>query len=146
MSGALVDSPMRIVVNRIPFAGLREHASYDPASLDLGRSDICVEEPIHVSAFITKTEDELVVQAQIRGVLQIICARCLEPFACPVSTDATLSYEVKPTDVVDITEDVRQELLLTYPMAPLCRPNCHGLCRVCGQNLNVNACVHNLVR
>ena len=146
MPGTHTETLMKIVVNRVPFEGLRETATYDPAALDLVRPDIRVDEPIHVSAFIAKAEDELVVQAQIRGVLQITCARCLEPFAQPVATDATLSYGVKPTDVVDITEDVRQEILLTYPMAPTCRPDCQGLYRICGQNLNVSACLHNPVR
>ena len=48
----------------------------------------------------------------------------------------------KERDVVDITDDVRQEIMLAYPMIPVCRPDCKGLCSVCGQNLNAGPCQH----
>jgi len=133
---------MKIHVNRIPFEGLHEEAAYDPKTLDLERFDVHLEEPITVSSFITRADQEIVVLAQIRGVLRLCCARCLEVFHSPLQTSATLSYQVKPTDVVDITEDIRQEIILTFPMIPVCRPACRGLCRLCGQNLNVAPCQH----
>jgi uncharacterized metal-binding protein YceD (DUF177 family) len=62
-----------------------------------------------------------------------------------VTPDATFSYSVQPTDVVDITEDVRQEIILAYPMIPLCDPACKGLCRSCGANLNRVSCGHHAI-
>jgi uncharacterized protein len=49
---------------------------------------------------------------------------------------------VAPTDVVDITDDIRQEIILAYPMIPICQQNCKGLCPVCGQNLNQEILPH----
>ena len=133
---------MKIHVNRIPDEGLREEVTYDPSQLDAERDDVRVEGPVAVSSFIVKTEGEMVVQADIRAHAQMSCARCLEPFAVPLQAAATLSYAVALTDVVDITEDIRQELMLTYPMVPLCGPDCRGLCPTCGQNLNLGMCEH----
>jgi len=133
---------MKIHVNRIPFEGLREEAAYDPKTLDMERFDIHVEEPVTVSSFITKADKEIVVHAQIRCVLRLCCARCLGFFDSPLQTAAMLSYETKPTDVVDITEDIRQEIILAYPMIPVCQQACKGLCPSCGQNLNVTLCQH----
>ena len=133
---------MKIHVNRIPFEGLHEDMTYDPSALDLERNDLKLQEPIALSAFITKAEDALVVQADIACRLHLSCARCLEAFEAPLQTSATLSYHVHPTDVVDITEDIRQELILAYPMIPLCRRTCKGLCPACGQNLNLQTCPH----
>ena len=133
---------MKIHVNRIPDEGLREEVTYDPAALDVERDDLRVEAPIAVSSFILKTAGEMVVQADIRAHAQMSCARCLEPFEVPLQTAATLSYTVAPTDVVDITEDIRQELMLAYPMVPMCRQDCRGLCTACGQNLNQGTCEH----
>ncbi|MBI4323439.1 MAG: DUF177 domain-containing protein [Candidatus Omnitrophica bacterium] len=133
---------MKIYVNRIPAEGLHEEAAYDPKVLDVERFDLRLEEPIAVSSVITKAENAILVQAQIRGRLRFSCARCLEPFALPLETAATLSYQVRPSDVVDITEDIRQEIILAYPMIPVCRPACKGLCPACGQNLNAGSCVH----
>lgn len=139
---ALDPSPMKIHVNRIPFEGLREQASYDPTALDLDRFDVHLQPPIDVSSFISKADNEVVVQAAIRCAVQLSCARCLEPFDSTLETDATLSYAAQPTDVLDITEDIRQEIILAYPMIPVCRESCKGLCPTCGQNLNLAACPH----
>ena len=133
---------MKIYVNRIPEEGVREEVSYDPSSLDAQRDDVRLDAPVTVSSFVVKTEGELVVQAEIRARAQMSCARCLELFDTPLQAEATLSYPVAPTDVIDITEDIRQELMLAYPMVPVCRSECRGLCATCGQNLNVGMCEH----
>lgn len=133
---------MKIYVNRIPSEGLHEEAAYDPAALDLDRSDLHIGQPITVSASISKAEQAILVQADVQGMMEVTCARCLEPFDVPLRTRPTLSYEVRPNEIVDITNDIRQEIILAYPMIPVCRPDCKGLCPVCGQNLNEAACPH----
>ena len=138
----LEDSAMKIHVNRVPEEGLREHAAYDPAILDMDRSDIRLTEPFEIDAFIAKADRELVVNVDIRCPMRLMCARCLEEFGQVMTADALFSYKVQPTGVVDITDDVRQEIILGYPMVPICRPDCKGLCSQCGQNLNVGACSH----
>jgi uncharacterized protein len=131
---------MKIHVNRIPYEGLREEASYDPKTLEMGRFDVFLEKPSVVSSFITKADQEMVVQAKIQCVLRLCCARCLDAFDWPLDASAMLNYQVAPTDVVDITEDIRQEIIVAYPMIPICQPDCKGLCGRCGQNLNQGAC------
>ena len=133
---------MKIVVNRVPAEGMTEQFAYDPAALDLTRFDLRHQDPIAVSAFIVRTEGDLVVRAQISGRIELTCARCLTPFERPLSTSMILTFDVQPTDVIDITDDVRQEVILAYPMIPVCRDDCKGLCPVCGQNLNNQACEH----
>ena len=136
---------MKIQVSRVPEEGLREHATYDTSTLDMDRDDIHLTEPFEVDAFVLKTGEELVVTADIRCPLRLLCARCLEAFPSSVQTNAIFSYQVRPADIVDITDDVRQEIILGYPMIPICRPDCRGLCRVCGQNLNAAACSHQAI-
>ena len=131
---------MKIHVSRVPFEGLREEASYDPSEMDLDRFDAHPANPIALSCFVAKADRELVVQATLRYQLEMCCSRCLETFASPVVTKSTFSYKVTPTDVVDITDDLRQEIILSYPMIPICRSSCRGLCPRCGQNRNLGAC------
>ena len=133
---------MKVHVNRVPDEGLRDHASYDPKTLDMERFDIHLEAPFTIDAFITKADRELVVRADITCPLRLSCARCLENFASTIHTDAIFTYKVQPSDVIDMTEDVRQEIILAYPMIPMCDPRCKGLCSVCGQNLNHAVCAH----
>jgi uncharacterized protein len=41
---------------------------------------------------------------------------------------------------VDITEPIRQVLILAVPLKPLCAETCRGLCASCGANLNETGC------
>ena len=133
---------MKIQVSRVPAEGLKEQATYEPSLLDMERDDIHIDGAFEVDAFITKVDEELVVDVDIHCPLRLTCARCLEEFRHEARADTIFSYTVGPTDVVDITEDVRQEVILTYPMIPVCQPECKGLCHVCGRNLNVDPCSH----
>ena len=133
---------MKIHVSQVPEDGLLEHVRYDPAPLDMDRQDVRLRDPFEVDAAIRRVDEELLVDVDITAPAELTCARCLTDFRQTLEADALFSYTVRPTDVVDITEDVRQELVLAYPMIPLCRPDCQGLCPVCGQNLNERRCTH----
>lgn len=50
---------------------------------------------------------------------------------------------VLPEDAnVDLDPLVREYLLLEVPIAPVCKPDCKGLCPVCGEDLNAGLCEH----
>lgn len=92
----------------------------------------------------------------IRLTVLIPCARCLEE----VQTDLPLAFEreidMKLTDEerlsaldesdflngynLDVDKLVYGEALLNWPTRVLCKEDCKGLCRVCGQNLNRGTC------
>jgi uncharacterized protein len=74
------------------------------------------------------------------------CMRCLEPAAPVFEVDAreiSQPGEVDELDspyiaggALDLTGWARDALALALPAALLCRPDCAGLCPVCGENLN----------
>ena len=136
---------MKIHVSQVPQKGVTERISYDPSSLDMDRDDVSIREPFDVEAAIANVGGQLVVRAAIRASLTMTCARCLTEFTVAVTPKGTFSYTVGPNDVVDITNDVRQEIILAYPIVPHCRPDCKGLCATCGQNLNEKTCGHSAV-
>ena len=41
---------------------------------------------------------------------------------------------------LDLTEVLRQYVITQRPMKLLCRPDCRGLCQICGGNLNEKQC------
>ena len=133
---------MKIQVNRVPKEGLRLETTYDPSALDMARADAHPAAPISVLAFVRKEEQELLVEAAIRCVLECTCARCLTCFESVIKKECLFNYDVSARQVVDVTDDVRQELLLDYPMVPVCQEDCRGLCARCGQNLNESDCAH----
>jgi uncharacterized protein len=51
--------------------------------------------------------------------------------------------DVFPIDehhLVDLTEAIRQQVLLNIPMVTLCKEECAGLCSQCGHDLNLGPC------
>jgi uncharacterized protein len=84
------------------------------------------------------------------------CDRCLEPFVLELKADfQTVYYSSDSQGVdldeethllaqdaidIDITEDIRETVLLAVPLKLLCRPDCKGLCPQCGANLNYETC------
>ncbi len=133
---------MKIHVSRIPDTGVQETATYDPHGMDMDRDDVRVTGPFTADLLITKSDEELVVAAQIHCLTTMVCARCLKEFPANITPREIFSYTVKPTDVVDVTDDVRQEVLLAYPITALCRSDCKGICETCGAELNATTCPH----
>ena len=41
---------------------------------------------------------------------------------------------------VDLTPDIRESMIFTFPHYPVCSQDCKGLCARCGINLNRDAC------
>jgi len=97
------------------------------------------------------------VEAQVKGT----CARCLELFSLPVSSQFQLALKPKPdsrppeeveltredleTDFyegeeIDLSPFIQDQVLLTIPPKLVCREECRGLCQKCGKNLNRETC------
>ncbi len=61
---------------------------------------------------------------------------------CPAQPSAALSEAPRDAKTIgsdfriDVTPLLREELILATPFAPLHRPDCKGLCPVCGRDLN----------
>jgi uncharacterized protein len=74
------------------------------------------------------------------------CMRCLEPARPAISVDAReidqpgdveeLRSPYVEDDVLDLHAWARDALALALPVQLLCRPDCAGLCPVCGEDLN----------
>ena len=133
---------MKIHVSHIPEEGLALNTAYDPMALEMDRVDVHVAGPVQLHGRATLEAKELFVSAEVDYRLDLTCARCLAPVATAGSKSLLFHYDTTLQQVVDITEDVRQEVMLDYPLTALCRPDCRGLCPVCGANRNEGACVH----
>ncbi len=89
------------------------------------------------------------------------CSRCAEPVSIPISDSFTVLFteaddtsraedvELSASDLdvgvmrddrLDLTQLLRENILLNVPLQPLCRAECRGLCPQCGINLNESSC------
>jgi len=83
--------------------------------------------------------NRVLLQASLHGEWVVRCSRCLEKHSTgfSVRTEATFPLD---EDSIDITEELRQTVLLELPQRSLCRPDCKGFCAQCGAALNERSC------
>ena len=132
---------MKIEINRIPPEGLILEEEFSVAALDLGTEIVNFSSPIKITANASKITNALTVNLALQASMLAICSRCLEEFAIDFKKAVTLNYPVERSQlVVDLSPDIREEIILDYPIKPLCKPDCLGLCLKCGRNLNEGGC------
>jgi uncharacterized protein len=110
---------------------------------------------------LTRTNRGMLVQGDLTAAYQDTCSRCVSEFTSPLqfgleeefypTIDVITGGPVEePEDIdgfpidavhqIDLRDAVRQGVLLAKSMAPLCRPDCAGLCPECGHDLNTGPC------
>jgi len=104
----------------------------------------------------------IAVSFEVNYVADLVCVRCLAPFTRRISVTTHLDYiegvepyakiervELQSTDIdriyyqgshIDIRIGIREAIILSIPIAPICVENCRGLCPVCGKNINEQSC------
>ena len=111
-------------------------------------------EGLHGVISLARTHNGIRALADISAMTDSECGRCLEPFKQDLYAEfeENFTFENKPLSEEEqiIPEDgnidfeplIREYLMLEMPSKPVCRPDCKGLCLVCGQNLNEKDCGH----
>jgi uncharacterized protein len=115
------------------------------------------------SVALLRTSQGILATGQLRTRLRTECRRCLEPYEADVELDveeeflpvvriADAPVDDVPADerdeallidgdhILDLSEVVRQQLLLAQLTEGVCRPDCAGLCPDCGGNRNLGEC------
>ena len=134
---------MKILVERIPEEGSHYNGS-DPAST-LSLDDdafIRAEGDVEYALYAQQVSEELIVRGTLSIPLALQCTRCSEFFSTTVTdSDFLRAYPAsEDTESVEITLDMRENLLLHIPTFPVCGEGCKGLCTQCGADLNKSSC------
>ena len=96
---------------------------------------------LHYHLHVALVKQELFVTGTLEADIQASCDRCTEWAPLHISdTDIFHCYENVNNEPVDITEDIREDLVLMFPDTFHCSESCKGICPVCGQNLNEAEC------
>lgn len=132
---------MKINLIQIPQAGLELREVCPPEQLELDSKDIKFKKPIQILAWVSKGFNAVTVETNLLTEAEATCSRCLSDFTLQIDKKHRFSYQVSQEQPdVDISEDIRQEIILSCPIKLLCKPDCKGLCPKCGNNLNIGSC------
>ncbi len=106
-----------------------------------------------------RTDRGLLARTRATGLIDEVCSRCLTPTESAVTVDFEEEYvplfdantgapirlspeeeedlfRINPRGELDLREGLRQYILMNEPAKPLCKPDCAGLCPVCGADMN----------
>ena len=132
---------MKININQVPQEGLYFEEQISPGQLDLETDLIKFHSPVKVQARVTRITNALTVDLNIAAEIFADCSRCLSEYKWVFDKDVRLSFPVETGDVfIDLNPAIREEIILDYPIKPLCRLDCKGLCLKCGKNKNEGGC------
>ena len=132
-----------------------EESPIDPRGENAGLLDADITS-IDADIRATHTNPGALLEGDARATVAQVCSRCLTPIESPVDARFAEQYYAKltvdtgapmpepPLDAktigsdfrIDLTPLLREEIILATPQAPLCRPDCKGLCPECGRDLN----------
>ncbi len=107
--------------------------------------------PVRARLLLESVVEGILVSGRLEGTLSLRCARCLTEFIQPFGVDLTEmfvahpeedsdEYPLDPETGIDPDQMVRDVVGVEMPFSPLCRPECRGLCEVCGGNRNLGEC------
>jgi DUF177 domain-containing protein len=133
---------MLIDLKSIPLGGLYIEGEEPPGIIEIDDPDIEFHRPIRYDIKASLTKRTLLVRGRLEVEVQLTCSRCLNKFEEKIEVeDFNIRKEVDdPGDTIDLTEEVRADIILALPRKPLCKMECLGICQSCGQDLNEERC------
>jgi uncharacterized protein len=120
-------------------------------------ADVRLAAPIEGEVRLSHTGRGILATAELTTALEEHCSRCLVSMAAPIrlwveeealpSVDLETGRLIDPSaepealrlddhHELDLAQPIREAIFMAEPIAPLCRPDCLGLCAVCGAELN----------
>ncbi|MBO8130927.1 MAG: DUF177 domain-containing protein [Candidatus Marinimicrobia bacterium] len=127
--------------------------------VNISEIDIIEEEfiyPVSITLKIEKFKSQINIHGTLHTELDLVCDRCLEHFKYKIDPEFIVIFKISPNkkydmadeikiispfeNNLDITQDIKDSLLLSIPMKKLCHPDCKGICPGCFVNLNYEEC------
>lgn len=132
----------RIQVAGIPPEGIEFKGDIMPDELGLVEDDrLGLPSPVAYDLILSLVSGALLAQGQLNTIARPRCDRCLHYYNMTVHVpDFCHYFEGKHDDLFDLTDSMREDIVLAFPQRLLCKQECLGLCPSCGQNLNVRDC------
>lgn len=119
--------------------------------LDVSGQKISFDGPIDIKGKITNLGELFLFEGTIKGKISAECDRCTKDVLYSFEIEASEKFSqnnieneddlyVFKGDVIDLSEAVKNVIVLNLPMKYLCSEECKGLCPICGADWNITKC------
>ncbi|MGD9057714.1 MAG: DUF177 domain-containing protein [Desulfobacterales bacterium] len=148
------------------FRNFEEDPRTLPIIAEMIKSQACeFRKPLKISVKAFKIRELYEVEGHFETQIRMSCSRCLKDFDTPLASDFALTYaremqglmdvldekeiELKLEDVgllyfrgkeINLQQGIQEQVVMAFPVQPLCAQNCKGLCSQCGSDLNLKDC------
>jgi uncharacterized protein len=126
------------------------HVQERLGGLQIELARVVSDRPVQADLLMESVVEGILASGPVEAVVALSCARCLKPFEEGFRVEvqelfagpAAVGDEDYRIDegVLDLEPLIRDAVVTSLPFAPLCRPDCRGLCTRCGGDLNVGEC------
>lgn len=138
------------VVELLRWPGTTKDVKVTVAADDVEFNDSrLTDQPVDIDLHLESLSNGVSVSGTAAATWQGDCRRCLLPITERMMVHVAELYQQIPedpeayaieNDQINLLPMVRENLLLAVPLGPLCRPDCPGLCPVCGHDLSDGDC------
>jgi uncharacterized protein len=109
------------------------------------------DQPVTGDLLLESVVEGVLVSGRLSGQLHLRCARCLTEFDAPLTVEVSELFVAEPDEemetyplgaegAIEPEQMLRDAIGVELPFSPLCRPDCLGLCPVCGGDRNLGEC------
>lgn len=112
-----------------------------PDIIDIDEQGVKFEDPVSIKLTVQVVNETVLIQGFLKTKVAYECSRCLRVFKQAIEVENfSFNCDYEEGASIDLTEPIREDIIIRLSLKPLCVENCKGLCRKCGVNLNVTNC------
>jgi len=111
--------------------------------------DLRLTKPVKIKLHLVNTGTSVLIKGEVETEAELECSRCLKTFKLPLSVkieeefsrskpeyksggeielkEEDFVYPIEKDNTIDLTEVIRQDLLLAIPLKTLCSPDYKGI-------------------
>ncbi len=151
-------NPFRINVRFLIHEAVGAYREFEIESPRLTLDENLELENLKCELRVSRVQQGILASIHATAECGLDCVRCLEPFAQKIETafDELFAFHLRQNQnaeiylpengMMDLLPLLREYLVIEVPFCPVCRPDCKGLCDICGANLNLGTCEHQTER
>lgn len=132
---------IKLIIPRLTREGVLVQDTESPEIFDIKDEFVTIEEPLYYKLTASLVNNGVLVRGEAEINIKATCSLCMEEFKMNVKNSEVCHFYEKPNKTeIDLTEDIREDILILFPMRYKCSEDCKGICPKCGQNLNNKSC------